>query len=236
MNPEKMSINEQDINTVREPEKMFGPNGTLKMPIESVEEASGVHERASLPEIYTPPREHAVPNEPKVVINDEDKLVELRGGLVAVKPLHVEKFNLAQIEADLKRVDKEIAQAQKLASRSSDSEERGLGFKRLAELKRDKDKLTAQLPFARKDEFDAVDNDFNNKADRYHFLLMKGDKQPAEANELDKLTKELPILKAHRDQLKQSIDYYKHKNLSTMPEPKNIRQRINSFFQRFLRK
>jgi hypothetical protein len=232
MNAEKMSAREQDIETVREPEKRFGPTGTLKISIDSKEEASGVYERGSLPEINYPPLAHSVYHEPKVIINDQAKLVELRGGIVEVKPAQKAKFDVAEIEAELQGVDREIAQAQKLISSSTEEAERGLAFKRLAELKRDKDRLVAQLPFAKIDELEAVEKDLETKADRYHILLQRNGKTSVESDELTKLTKELQVLQAHRNQLKQSIDFRKNKNLSTTTQKTSFINRLGNLFKR----
>ncbi len=232
-----MLINKQNIDTVRNSSKDFGPTGTLKIKSEPVDEISGIHERANMPEINIPPKPYLVKHEPKVIINDhitsdQSKLVELRGDLVRVEPLTERvKFDLGQIESDLKRVDEEISQAQKQAG-SSDPEIRGLGFKRLTELGREKNKLTVQLPLARIDEFNAVDKEFIEKSDRYHALFSKRDRTPDEIKELQELEKNLPLLKAYRDQLKHLIEYRKKKNLSTTIEPKNMRQRLKQLFKK----
>jgi len=223
-------------DTIREPEKQFGPRGTLIIPVSDPEE-SGVYERRSMPEVHVPPKPQEVVMEPQVIINAEKtKLEQLRGGMVEVAPLQDQRFDLEEVETNLGRVQMAIIQAQELVGKAQTPEERGLAMKKLTELGREKAALDAQLPFARKDELKNIESEFEIMATNYHRLLQKPDKTPQEIEELARLAERLPTAKAHRDQLKQSMAFRKEKGMSTSDEKQSIGSKIAGWFKSLLGK
>jgi hypothetical protein len=233
-------MNKQDRNvtedTIREPNKEFGPTGTLKIQAEGVDE-SGVYERGGLPVVHVPPKSHVMDLEPKVIINDDvKKLVELRGGVVELVPMQEQRFDLDDIETNLGRVQMAIRRAQESVGKAETPEARGMGMKKLTELGREKAALEAQLPFARKDELKNVESEYEVMVARYQELIQKLGKQPTELDELNALSAKIPLAKAHRDQLKQSRVFRKEKMLSTDVKNQSAGNKVVSWFKSFLGK
>lgn len=217
-------------DTIREPEKQFGPTGTLRIP-EKVPEESGLYKRESLPQIFTPPKSREQVLEPKVVINDQTRLEELRGGMVEVVPVVEQKFDLEEIETNLGRVQMAIKEAQDAAARAQTPEQRGMAMKKLTELKREKEALDAQLPFAKKDELKSAEADYQLMVARYQELVTKLTKTPDEELEFKTLAEKLPIEKAHLDQLKQTMAFKKEKGLSTADKKQSFGQKVSGWFK-----
>ena len=97
----KNTLDNTISDTIRDPEKQFGPRGTLKIPVEDLEE-SGIHERETLrmpiTSVDTPPKRQDFQHEPQVIIKDDQKkLVELRGGMVEVVPGTDQDFDLEKL-------------------------------------------------------------------------------------------------------------------------------------------
>ncbi|MDF1497554.1 MAG: hypothetical protein P1P90_05885 [Patescibacteria group bacterium] len=227
-------------DAVAEPEKQFGPRGTLKIPLESQDE-SGVYERETLKmpvtSVDTPPKRQDFQHEPKVIIRDDQKrMQELRGGMVEVVPLEKQEFDLASIETDLGRVHMAIKQAQEAVGKAETPEQRGMAMKKLTELKREKEVLDSQLPFAKKDELASTESDYNSKVKRYQELVTKLTKSSEEESEFKTLSERLPILKANLDQLKQTMAFNKEKGLSTDEKNKSLGARVGSWFKGLLGK
>ncbi len=217
--------------TIREPEKQFGPTGTFRIP-EKVPEESGLYKRESLPQVFTPPKSREQVLEPKVVINDQTRLEELRGGMVEVAPAVIEqKFDLEEIETNLGRVQMGIKEAQEAAGKAQTPEQRGMAMKKLTELKREKESLDAQLPFAKKDELKSIEADYKSMVTRYQELVTKLTKTPDEEIEFKTLAEKLPIEKAHLDQLKQTMAFKKEKGLSTADKKQTLGQKVSGWFK-----
>jgi len=143
-----------------------------------------------------------------------------------------EKVDLKEIEAHLGRVQMQIKQAQDEAARAKSPEERGMALKKLTALKREKQSLDAQLPFAKQDEFEEASAEYRAGVERYRELITKQGKRPEEVEELGQLSKQLPIDKAHKEQLGRSLNIQSKKQNEPTKLEQGAMGKVSSWLKR----